>query len=211
MERINMTKYGFVRSPEQDFTDDGSRFTCYKAGDVLVSKLVSYGEVYLSPRYYGDLSYKETSELSKKYNLDRLNGVCLSELTDADLHKLYEDCVNYQKEYQELESKIVYPTEKEISDYCDEVRDYYQKQYDDALKKFIDNIENILDYDSYRKRDILYELKELKDLKNKRQSTYNYLIDNLGVARLRMVDRRDFSNYDYKHCLALINNQDEDY
>ena len=46
MERINLTKFGFVRSPQDDFSDDGSRFTCYRrpgVEKVRISKLVSGG------------------------------------------------------------------------------------------------------------------------------------------------------------------------
>ena len=47
MERITMTKYGFIRSKEDDFSDDGNRFTCYRVGKVRISKLVSDGEAYI--------------------------------------------------------------------------------------------------------------------------------------------------------------------
>ena len=49
MKKIVMTKYGFVRWPEKDFSDDGNRFTCYRVGEsTRVSKLVSDGRAYLS-------------------------------------------------------------------------------------------------------------------------------------------------------------------
>ena len=51
MKRINMAKYGFIRTPDDDFSDDGNRFTCYQAGEyenIRISKLVSDGRVYLS-------------------------------------------------------------------------------------------------------------------------------------------------------------------
>ena len=39
-----MTKYGFKRWKDGDFSDDGNRFTCYRVGKrVSVSKLVSDG------------------------------------------------------------------------------------------------------------------------------------------------------------------------
>ena len=51
MKKIMMNKYGFVRWPEEDFSDDGNRFYCYKVGNrVRVSKLVSDGVAYISAR-----------------------------------------------------------------------------------------------------------------------------------------------------------------
>ena len=69
MTRINMTKYGFVRWPEEDFSDDGARFTCYRVGErVRVSKTTYQGEVFISARIDGrKLSYNEYSVL-EHYN-----------------------------------------------------------------------------------------------------------------------------------------------
>ena len=49
MKRIVMAKYGFERWPEKDFTDDSSRYVCYRAGKAIrVSKLIADGQAYLS-------------------------------------------------------------------------------------------------------------------------------------------------------------------
>ena len=50
MKRIELVKYGFIRSPEDDFSDDGNRFTCYRVGKVRVSKLISHGDAFISAR-----------------------------------------------------------------------------------------------------------------------------------------------------------------
>ena len=49
MKKVMLAKFGFVRWPEEDFSDDGNYFSCYRAGKaVRVSKLVADGQVYLS-------------------------------------------------------------------------------------------------------------------------------------------------------------------
>ena len=49
MQRINLTKYGFIRDREEDFSDDGNRFQGYRVGKrVRVSKLVADGDAYIS-------------------------------------------------------------------------------------------------------------------------------------------------------------------
>lgn len=115
MKRITLTKYGFVRWPEEDFSDDGNRFQCYRAGKkVRVSKLVSDGQAYLSAdsgvgnntlHYDTYKNLPHYNEASWKYN-----GVSVEELTDDDLKNFYEACVAYEKEYEEAEAKIQYPT-----------------------------------------------------------------------------------------------------
>ena len=76
-ERINLKRYGFVRAPEEDFTDDGARFFCYyydpeHKGDkrIRLSKTTYNGDAYLSARY-------ENSNGRYKY-FDDLNGVSIA-------------------------------------------------------------------------------------------------------------------------------------
>ena len=119
MKRITLTKYGFVRWPEEDFSDDGNRFQCYRAGKkVRVSKLVADGEAYLSiGSDVGNSSlpydtYKNLphfDEANWKYN-----GVSVESLTDEDLKNFYEACIAYEKEYEEAEAKIQYPSIDEL-------------------------------------------------------------------------------------------------
>ena len=65
MKKIMMTNYGFVRWPEEDFTDDSTRFTCYRVGKrVRVSKCTYNGEAYISARIDGaKLPYEVYSKL----------------------------------------------------------------------------------------------------------------------------------------------------
>jgi hypothetical protein len=120
MKKIMMSKYGFVRWPEEDFSDDGSRFTCYRAGKaVRVSKLVSDGEVFLSIASYSvgkcTLPYEVYSTLPNyKKATWEYNGTSLAALTDEDLKDFYDACITYEKEYEEAEASIVYPSLEEI-------------------------------------------------------------------------------------------------
>lgn len=120
MTKINMTKYGFIRWPEQDFSDDGARFTCYKVGErVRVSKTTYQGEAFISARIDGSkLPYEVYSKLEHYKALDKLNGILVARLTDQDLEELYDTCLAYEREYIEAESSIVMPTLKEIKDQC---------------------------------------------------------------------------------------------
>ena len=119
MTRINLIKYGFVRCPSADFTDDGSRFTCYRVGNgVRVSKLVADGQVYLSAASdcnKGTLPYEVYSKLPHyKDSSWKWNGVSMATLTEQDIIDFYDACIAYEKEYEEAEAAIVYPTLEEL-------------------------------------------------------------------------------------------------
>ena len=120
MTRINLTKYGFIRCPKEDYTDDHCRFQVYQVGRVRVTKHVSNNEVYINCSVDGFLYYKEYSMLPHFSELDRLNGVGVESVTEQDLIQLYNDCVEYEKEYYALENTIrtSLPTEDEIRKAC---------------------------------------------------------------------------------------------
>lgn len=145
MKRINLTKYGFVRWPEEDFSDDGNRFQCYRAGKaVRVSKLVSDGQVYLSASSScgnNTLPFEVYSKLPF-YNtaLWRYNGVSIESLTEADLEDFYNACVGYEKEYEEAEVNIVYPTLEELTEQCEKLWAKYNREYAEAQKIVSDSI-----------------------------------------------------------------------
>lgn len=120
MKKIVMTKYGFERCPEEDFSDDGTRFQIYKAGKrVRVSKAVSNGQAYIAARIDGvKLPFEVYSKLSHYKALDNLNGVPVSMITEEELMELYEDCLAYEKEYDAAEASIQMPTLSEIEEQC---------------------------------------------------------------------------------------------
>lgn len=121
MKRINLAKYGFVRWPEEDVSDDGNRFTCYRAGKkVRVTKLVADGDVYLSASSMvgnSSLPYDVYSNLLHYYEATwAYNGVSVASLTDEDLQMFYNACVAFEQEYEKAEATIQYPTLEEIKD-----------------------------------------------------------------------------------------------
>jgi hypothetical protein len=124
MKKIMMTKYGFVRWPEEDFSDDGSRFLAYRVGErVRVTKCTYNGEVFISARIDGaKLPYEVYSKLPHYQALDKLNGVSIATLTDDDLFELLAACVLYEKEYADAENNIQMPTLKEIEIQCKKVQ-----------------------------------------------------------------------------------------
>ena len=119
MTRINLAKYGFVRWPEEDFSDDGNRFTCYKVGRVRVTKLVSDGQAYIDGDIRdGKLPYEVYSKLPHYKSVGKLNGVSVAWLTEEDLQDLYSDCQAYEVEYTNAENSIKYPSLDEITEQC---------------------------------------------------------------------------------------------
>ena len=119
MKRVILTKYGFIRFPEEDFHDDGNNFTCYKFADdeSHVSKLVDDGEAYLSIHVNGKLPYEVYSTLPhyKRATWD-FNGISVSSLTDALLQDFYKSCVEYEREYRAAEAAIQYPSLEDLTE-----------------------------------------------------------------------------------------------
>lgn len=161
MKRIMMTKYGFVRSPEDDFSDDGNRFQVYRVGRVRVTKLVADGEAYICANGDlvddGKLPYKVYSTLPHYNYLDCLNGVSLDSITEDDLQDLYNACVEYEKEYIDAENSIVYPTIQELTDRCKAI---HAKRMTEAAI-----VENLINGKTFYLASVLseYEWKRVRD------------------------------------------------
>ena len=140
MNKIMMTKYGFVRWPEEDFSDDGTRFTCYKIGKrVRVSKTVCNGQAFIDARIDGTkLPYDIYCDLPHYLETGKLNGVPVVALTDNDLFDLAEACLLYEKEYEEAEASIVLPSIEDIKARCADVKAKLEREVaavDSALAK----------------------------------------------------------------------------
>ena len=156
MKKVNLTKYGFVRWPEEDFSDDGNRFQCYRAGKaVRVSKLVSDGQIYLSIDSgcgNGTLPYEVYSKLPY-YNEASwtYNGVSVDTLTEDDVQAFYEACISYEQAYIEEEAHIVYPTLDAIKEQCKKITVKTMKELDEIetiLKnKVVEVATKFSDYD----------------------------------------------------------------
>lgn len=166
MNRIELAKFGFVRWPEQDFSDDGTRFTCYKVGRrVRVSKATWKDMVFLSARIDDGriLDYPEYSELPHYKGLDRLNGVSTVGLTEQDIIQFYNDCLAYEKEYEEAEKNVKFPTIDELKDQCNKIRAHYSAQLSEATALIsVAAVKMILKADEYELRHLRDYLKTLK-------------------------------------------------
>lgn len=132
MKRINLIKYGFIRTPEQDFTDDGSKFQTFSVGRVRVSKCIDAGQAYLSVQIDGTLPYDVYSKLPS-YNKATwyYNGIGIESLTEVDLMTFYEACVNYEQEYRLAESTIKYPTIAELTKQCKLIQEKVIRELDE--------------------------------------------------------------------------------
>lgn len=117
MSRVYLEKAGFIRSEKDDFSDDGTRFYCYRTpnGRVRVSKATGCGNIYLSGRVDGNLDHDEYSKLPHYKSMNALNGIDQGIITQQDVVNLFNDCLEYEKEYLEAESQIVWPTKEEIA------------------------------------------------------------------------------------------------
>lgn len=146
MKRINMTKYGFERWPEQDFTDDGVKFTCYKVGNhVRVSKTTYQGEAFIDGHIeLYQLPYETYSKLPHYSSISALNGVMISDLTDEDLVQLYNDCLAYEQEYLDAVANFNYPSREEIEVQYDKSLKAAQAAYAEASELVTKNLDNIV-------------------------------------------------------------------
>lgn len=96
--QANMAYYGFKRVPEEDFSDDGTRFFMWVwdpedtgHSPFFFSKAGGYGEVFFSEHIY--YMYGKANDLRKAirdhgYHLDDLNGVSKEHFTDEALGKI---------------------------------------------------------------------------------------------------------------------------
>lgn len=211
MQKINLTKYGFVRTPQNDFSDDGTRFTTYSVGRVRVSKATWNGEVFLAGRIDDGrvLSYDEYSKLPHYKAMDRLNGVSISGLTENDLIQLYNDCIEYAAEYKAAEKNVTFPTIEELKEQCLKIRAHYQEQLVKAQTLIEQNaVKLVLKASDYKLRTLRDYLKTITNRAN------GYDPDTYPQSIQNSVYGRDFvkpTNHDltdtwyFDHIVSTIN------
>lgn len=113
-----MSKYGFVRWPEKDFTQDGIKKYVYRTKEgkrvqIIRNSLSKNASDYCWVRVrvyeaHPILNRADCVNLPHFRYLDALhNNKKVAEVTDADFTKLYNDCVEYEKEYNEKEKEII--------------------------------------------------------------------------------------------------------
>jgi hypothetical protein len=167
-----MAKYGFIRTPDDDFSDDGNRFTCYQAGEyenIRISKLVSDGQVYLSSQVDCNLPYDIYGKLPH-YNEAtwKYNGVDLESLTDEDMQNFYKACCAYAQECIDTEANTKYPTLEELEARCELIQKKCLNDYDDAKQLVVNAVESgaILNLDRYYLTSVFEYLKNLRNIVN---------------------------------------------
>lgn len=167
MKRIELQKFGFVRAPELDFSDDGNRFTCYTVGNVRVSKTTWNGEVFLAGRIEDStVPWDIYSQLPHYKALDKLNGVSIEGLTEQDIKDLFNACVEYSKEYAEAKANLVYPTVEELKVQYQKIKDHNIKLYEEATKLLKDRALELLMSNSWRLSSLKHEYEVLKNRAN---------------------------------------------
>lgn len=116
-ERMNFKKYGFVRIPEEDFNDDGNRFTCYDYKGLRITYLKDGDMVFLSAYHprgkYSQVSYffSEVYDLYSKIEsvLDEYNGErnMTNEKLEAwtkELDQTLKDCAEFDRLIEDLKA-----------------------------------------------------------------------------------------------------------
>lgn len=211
MKKINLTKYGFIRTPEEDFSDDGNRFTCYKVGKVRVSKLVDRGDVYIAADMDDcRLHHKEYSTLPHYKSLNALNGISLEDITEKDLLDLYNACIEYEKEYEEKvkEVQALNPSYEHILDCLTKINEVRQKEVADIESKTsLDNLYKLSEYNlktffgyfKCLKRKIINDIKAEADSQSK--SINGYTRSFYNTDRWQNELKPDWY---YQQCLEIL-------
>lgn len=121
---LNLAKYGFTRDASLDFTSCYKKYTGYTVGKVQVTRMVGTANCFgyklatitVKPALDDRLPYNVYSKLPHYAGLKKLNNVRADKVTDADLTAFYNDCVEYEKEYDNAIASLKYPTAKEAED-----------------------------------------------------------------------------------------------
>ena len=123
-DRINLKKYGFVRAPEEDFSDDGARFTCYYYdpegnGDTRFRLSKHIGNYGGSKEVFIDVHYTAPESGRTKYFSD-LNGVSIDRAVEG-LPKLVADIEEFKKGIEDF-NKVTTLTDEQVAELADEVK-----------------------------------------------------------------------------------------
>ena len=214
MKRINLTKYGFIRSPEEDFSDDGFHFTCYKVGKVRVRKTIYSAAVYISAGIINnELNYDEYSILPHYKSLSALNGIPVEYISDDDLIKLYNNCIAYEKEYNQkvIELKGLTPSYETAINQIETINRARKKELDDLVSRFnllaFANL-NIAKKDRFMNYFTSLKLAILSDNEIKDRVQYDFK-QNAGYIRDKYSEKTFASklqpSYWYTECVNILN------
>lgn len=209
MKKVLLAKLGFERDSSQDFEDDGNKFQAYvhpQAPRIRVSKLIADGDVYLSSRIYGDLTYEEYKQLPHYNQAEWMyNGVSISSLTEQDLIDFRDSVIAYQKEYEEMENSVSRPSDEELENKFNQIQEEAIKCYTEAKKLISDNSIAIFFKSSE------YELNKLKryltNLKNEADKKFikeNYKSRNLALYLINSTIKNYQENYYFKSIKEIV-------
>lgn len=211
MKRLNMVTYGFVRSKKDDFTDDGNTFRCYRVGNNMrVSVCTHDGEAWISARFERVdmwLRYEDYSKLEHYKDLDKLNwGVSVGAIKEQDLIDLYNDCLAYEKEYEELEKEIepkLTLTKEDIDFFNEQIYIYSKSVYDEAKKILLDN------FDSFMGSSTCYFSKAIDYTQILYRNAYGHSPNKIEVGSVEAANHLYYSRYgldSMQETLAKIKN-----
>lgn len=174
MVKINLAKYGFVRVPEGDFSDDGNYFKMYSLDGVRFSYLRSDGRIYLSGRgeeisgIHDGLIYEEYSHLPDYRSLDDLNGIDVSDLIEEDIYELVAATRRYIEQYKKALMETQFVDKLEVRNKLIEVAHKKQNEYTNFIHKFNQAGAKILKLEDYALKDLKHAYTQLKN-----ESNYN--------------------------------------
>lgn len=210
MKHIDLTKYGFVRFPDDDFFDDSGKFTCYKVGKVRVYILIYEDKVYLSGdipnlplpcEIYSKLSHYKAVE-------GDYNGIPLSSLTDYKIRKFYDACVAYDKEVEETMHNIHYPTLSELEAKAQEILNKYHDEYTE-ISAIISKMPSVLielhkkskyDFESFMDAyTTIYEKANMIE-------RVDYILNT--AYSFGYMEKEVKDSWYYKHCLMMLGKEE---
>lgn len=145
--KVNLGKY-FVRTPEEDFSDDGNRFTAYSYGHYIITKCMDEVNYYISARRKDgeeSLTYNERAKLPHFLALNRLNSISKTDFRgDKDLERLRDDIDAYEHEHNEAVKSVKQVSDEELNEYYDKKAKFIHEKTDATVKRIDDNAKIIL-------------------------------------------------------------------
>lgn len=197
MKRLNLVSFGFVRSKEDDFTDDGNIFRCYRVGgNMRVSVCTQSGEAWISANLEKPgtwLRYEDYSKLEHYEDLDKLNrGVLIDTIKEQDLIDLYNACLSFEKEYEELEKEIsskLSLTKENIDSFNEQIFIYSKSAYEEAKKIMSDT------FDLFMGSSAHYFYKALDYTQALYRRAYGHSPYKIEVGSVEAANRLYYSSY----------------
>lgn len=207
MSRVYLEKAGFIRSEVDDFSDDGTKFYCYRTpnGRVRVEKATRCGNIYIKGRINGNLDYEEFQSLPHYKCMNNLNGIDQGIITQQDVIGFYNDCIEYEKEYSEAESKIVWPTVEEIAARRRQVINKRICEYAEITEKC--TVEKLLSLDDYKLKWFKNAYTSLKLQASPTGTDEEFAKNNYKTYYSRGYVKNDYDlrdSYNYEECKEYL-------